>query len=283
MFPPNQAVALVKPSTIGIFDSGLGGLSVLRAIRQALPGLATSYLADSAHAPYGERSDNHVRERTLRIAQVLVDDGARLLVVACNTATAAAVGSLRERWPELAIVGVEPGIKPALRESTSGRIGVMATEGTLRSERFQSLMQRELAAAERLLERPIRVHLQPCPGLAAAIETADLQDGGLRSLVDRFCEPLRRAEVDTVVLGCTHYPFVAPLIQAALGPQVRLVDTADAVARQAAVRWVATAQGPACAMAAAAVTYRTSGDPKRLHRAVSEWLGEAEPSIGAFS
>ncbi len=276
-----------KPGFVGIFDSGLGGLSVLKALRLSLPAVPMSYIADSAYAPYGERSTAEICQRSLLIAQTLVDEGARLLVVACNTATAAAIRELRERWPELPIVGVEPGLKPALQVSRSGRIGVMATEGTLRSARFQALMEREHAAAERLLQRSILVHLQACPGLAAAIETTDLHDPALRSMVASFCAPLRRAEVDTVVLGCTHYPFVADLIHEALGADVQLVDTADAVARHAATRWTADLAGESAdiesAPASTTSTYRSSGDPQRLRHAVTEWLGEKQPVVSRLA
>lgn len=270
---------------IGIFDSGLGGLSVLRALRSVLPAVPMTYIADSAYAPYGERPAEEVCERSLLIAGTLLRQGARLLVVACNTATAAAIPLLRERWPDVPIVGVEPGLKPALRVSRNARIGVMATEGTLHSARFQALMQREVTAAERLLHRPISVFLQACPGLAALIETADLASEGLRAMLARCCEPLRRAEVDTVVLGCTHYPFVAHLIQHELGNAVQLVDTAEAVARQVSVRWAtAAASSPAdrdaIPVTAAGARYFSSGDVERLRYAASRWLGEPMPEVG---
>lgn len=285
--PPWQDAAPL--AGIGIFDSGLGGLSVLRALRRQLPAVSMTYVADSAHAPYGERSADEVCQRSMLIASRLVDIGARLLVVACNTATAAAIPQLRARWPELPIVGVEPGVKPALRVSRSGRIGVMATEGTLRSSRFRALLEREVAAAGRLLQRPIVACLQACPGLAAAIECGELDGEPVRALVERFCAPLRQAGVDAVVLGCTHYPFVAPLIDRALGPGVELVDTAEAVARQAGVRWAALPPSLRREDAAAAVDgsagtvkYVSSGDVQRLHHAVTTWLGEHSPNVGRF-
>ncbi|MEO8280823.1 MAG: glutamate racemase [Ideonella sp.] len=270
---------------IGIFDSGLGGLSVLRALRHLLPATPMTYVADSAYAPYGERSDAEISQRTMAIANTLIGAGCRLIVVACNTATAAAIALLRERWPDTPLVGVEPGVKPALRVSRSGRIGVMATAGTLRSARFHRLIDREVAAAERLLQRPISLHLQACPGLAAAIETADLDSAELQALVSRHCKPLRQSEVDTVVLGCTHYPFVATLIQQQIGSAVQLVDTADAVARQASVRWAgsglaeATPSGIQMETAPANTRYFSSGDIERLRHAVSHWLGDATPDV----
>lgn len=253
------------PACIGVFDSGLGGLSVLRAIRRDLPAARLLYVADSGHAPYGERDMPFVQERSLVIADFLRSQGARLLVVACNTATAAAVQLLRSRHPDWPIVGVEPGIKPAAALTRNGRIGVLATEGTLRSERFRMLAQAHAAHVE--------LHLQPCPGLAAAIEAGDLDAPALLDIVRRCCEPLRAAGVDTVVLGCTHYPFIAHHIQAVLGPAVRLIDTADAVARRTADLTDGPPPLPAgSASAGSEVRLWTTGDRQLLADVTRRWL-----------
>ncbi|MEY2688618.1 MAG: glutamate racemase [Pseudomonadota bacterium] len=219
---------------IGIFDSGLGGLSVLRAIGRALDEQAAQgrplpvsqllYVADSGHAPYGEKSREAVLARSVVVADFLKDQGADILVIACNTATAVAAKALREAHPHWPIVGVEPGVKPAAALTRNGRIGVMATEVTLASDKFRLLAQAHAAHVE--------LTLQPCPGLAAAIEGGDLDAAPLRHLIADCCTPLREQGVDTVVLGCTHYPFVASHIAAELGPEVRLIDTADAVAQR---------------------------------------------------
>jgi glutamate racemase len=214
---------------IGVFDSGLGGLSVLRALQAAMPSASFLYVADSAYAPYGERGAKEVELRSLRISEFLVSHGASGLVVACNTATALAIGALRARHPDLPLVGIEPGLKPAVAATQNGRIGVMATPATLASERFGRLLQTQAQGSF--------VLSQPCPGLADLIEQGDLNAPNVIEAVQRFCEPLRRAEVDTVVLGCTHYPLVAQHIQAALGKHVQLIDTAAAVARHAAQRF----------------------------------------------
>lgn len=211
---------------VGVFDSGLGGLSVLRSIRQLLPRAELLYVGDSAHAPYGERTDDYVCERSLAIADFLKAQQAQVLVIACNTATAAAVQFVRQRHPNWLIVGVEPGLKPAASLTRNGRVGVMATTGTLRSERFRLLTQAHAAHLD--------VRLQPCPGLAAAIEAGEVDAEAVRERVAHHCAPLREQDVDTVVLGCTHYPFVAHHIQAAMGPGVTLVDTSEAVARRTA-------------------------------------------------
>lgn len=209
---------------VGVFDSGVGGLSVLRALRKHLPAAHLMYVADSAYAPYGERSDAEIIARTDKISSFLRASGAQLLVVACNTATAAAVQHLREMHPSWPIVGVEPGLKPATQITRNGRIGVMATSGTLRSEKFQRLMAQHGS--------DVFVHLQACPGLALAIEHGNLQSAELQSLIDRYCAALTEQGVDTVVLGCTHYPFVRPQLQTALGPGVQIIDTAEPVARR---------------------------------------------------
>jgi glutamate racemase len=213
-----------SPLCIGVFDSGVGGLSVLRALRQTMPDAQLLYVADSGFAPYGERDESFVVERSRRIASFLRAQGARLLVVACNTATAAAVHLLREDDPHWPVVGVEPGVKPAVAASRNKRVGVMATRGTLASEKFRRLIAAHGAGAT--------IVPQACPGLAHAIETGDLDAPELLALIERHCAPLRVAGVDTVVLGCTHYPFVAHHIRAALGPQVQLIDTAEAVAQR---------------------------------------------------
>ena len=250
-----------EPPLIGVFDSGVGGLSVLKAVHQQLPGANLLYVADSAHAPYGERTDDYISTRTHRIASHLLAQGANLLVLACNTATAMSAASLRARWPQLRLVAVEPGLKPAVAISRNGRIGVMATPATLRSEKFQRLLSAHRSGIE--------VFLQPCPGLAGLIENGNPDDPKLLGLLDQFSQPLKAAQVDTVVLGCTHYPFIASQIQAAFGPDVKLVDTADAVARQAArlvgERAAAPGQGHR-------VRLQTTGDPEQLAAIARRWL-----------
>jgi glutamate racemase len=240
---------------IGVFDSGLGGLSVLRALIAAMPGTRFLYVADSAYAPYGERDTEAVIARSMRITEFLVARGASGVVVACNTATAAAIHAIRTRHPNLPIVGIEPGLKPAVAATRNGRIGVMATPATLASERFDQLHQAQ--AQSRFVLK------QACPGLADSIEQGDLDSPSVIDAVQRFCKPLRGAEVDTVVLGCTHYPLVAHHIQAALGDHVQLIDTAVAVARHAAQRF-----GVASTHTTASVRLLTTGSAE--HRAALE-------------
>jgi glutamate racemase len=267
--------APVPAVRVGIFDSGVGGLSVLQAVRTRLPDAQLLYAADTAHAPYGDRSEAEICDRSLRIAGFLREQGAELIVVACNTATAAAVAALRAAWPHLPIVGVEPGIKPAVAASASRRVGVLATTRTLASEKFRRLA---LAHAD-----GATLVLQACPGLADAIEAANAEGTGLEAIVERYSAPLREAAVDVAVLGCTHYAFARSLFERAL-PGVRLVDTADAVARQTArlaadlrpLAASALAQDHATNPApSSAPTLRawSSGVPEVLQQFAQRWLG----------
>ncbi len=210
---------------IGVFDSGVGGLSVLRQIRAALPREDLIYVADSGHAPYGCKPPEFVEGRALAIGEFLRAQGVKALVVACNTATAAAVPALRARH-DCPVVGVEPAVKPAVEATRSGVIGVLATTGTLSSDRFASLVERFGARA--------RVVVQPCPGLVERVEQGDWSSVATRALVERYVRPLLGEGADTLVLGCTHYPFVADLIRDIAGPEVAVIDTGAAVSRQLA-------------------------------------------------
>lgn len=256
--------------TIGVFDSGVGGLSVLRVLRQHLPHATLLYVADSGNAPYGEKSEAFITGRSLAIADFLLSQGAELLVVACNTATATSVQALRQHHPHLPIVGIEPGVKPAVAASRSHKVGVLATPGTLSSERFARLIAQHAGHAQILP--------QPCPGLAKAIEAGQLDTPVLRELIGGFCAPLKQAGVDTVVLGCTHYPFVAPLIAEAMGPGVQLIDTSDAVARQTvrlARRALSSAERLEGEPSAGRTRLWTSGDVAALRHFCTPWMADA--------
>lgn len=209
---------------IGVFDSGLGGLSVLDALVTALPRADFTYYADTAHVPYGSKDDAFIQARVLAIGEALVAQGCELLVMACNTATAAAVQALRAAHPGVPVVGVEPGIKPAAQASVTRRIAVLATESTARSDRLAKLVQAHAAQ--------VTTHIEPCPGWATHVEMLRLDDPALAADARARIEPLLAQDVDRIVLGCTHYSFLAPLLNEIIGGRARLVDVAEAVARQ---------------------------------------------------
>jgi glutamate racemase len=208
---------------IGVFDSGVGGLSVLRDIRAALPNEDLIYVADSGHVPYGSKTQQYIQERSTILTRFLIEQGAKAVVIACNTATAAAAGLLRSRFA-LPIVAMEPAVKPAAAATRSGVIGVLATVGTIKSAQLAALLER--------FGKGIDVVTQPCPGLVERVEAGDLDGPATRALVERYTAPLRERQVDTIVLGCTHYPFLRPLIADVVGSEVALIDTGAAVARQ---------------------------------------------------
>ena len=208
---------------IGVFDSGVGGLSVLRHLRALLPAEDFVYVADSGYAPYGERSPEFIRERSLHIAEFLVREGVKAIVVACNTATAAAVHELRARLT-IPVIAMEPGIKPAVEMTRSGVVGVLATAGTLESARFFSLVSRYAGDVE--------IITQPCAGLVERIEANDLDSADTLALLRGYLDPLRARGADAIVLGCTHYPFLCAQIEAIVGDGVAIIDTGPAVARE---------------------------------------------------
>ena len=222
----------VSTAPIGIFDSGVGGLSILRHIRAQLPHEQLLYVADSGFAPYGDKPEQVVAARSLSIAQFLVARGAKALVVACNSATVAAIKVLREHYPDMPIVGVEPGLKPAAAASQSGKVGVLATDMTLRGAKFLALREQVSAATG------VQFLLQPCVGLVDQIELGDLGAPEIEALLTRYITPLLEDGADTIVLGCTHYPLVRATIEqviaTATAAPITLIDTGDAVARQLA-------------------------------------------------
>ncbi|MBF8778045.1 glutamate racemase [Pseudomonas fulva] len=213
-----------REGPVGVMDSGVGGLSVLAEIRQRLPNETLHYLADCGHVPYGEKSPDYIRERCRHIAAFFHQQGAKAMVLACNTATVAAVADLREHYPHWLIVGMEPAVKPAAAATRSGIVGVLATTGTLQSAKFAALLDR--------FASNVQVITQPCPGLVELIETGDLNSPVLRTLLGRYVEPLLAAGCDTLILGCTHYPFLKPLLAETVPSHVAVIDTGAAVARQ---------------------------------------------------
>ncbi|MGV8918737.1 MAG: glutamate racemase [Pseudomonas sp.] len=209
---------------IGVFDSGVGGLSVLNEIRSLMPHESLLYVADCGNIPYGEKTPEFIRQRCAVMAEFFHQQGAKALVLACNTATVAAVADLRERYPDWPIVGMEPAVKPAAAATRSGVVGVLATTGTLQSAKFAALLDR--------FAIDVQVVTQPCPGLVELIETGDLVSPAIRTLLRGYVEPLLAAGCDTIILGCTHYPFLKPLLHEMAPDSISLIDTGGAVARQ---------------------------------------------------
>ncbi len=211
---------------IGVFDSGVGGLSVWREIVRQLPHRDIVYLADQAHVPYGSRRLAEVRELSEGITHFLLDHGASIIVVACNTASAAALHHLRRTFPGVPFVGMEPAVKPAVERTGNGVVGVIATQATFQGKLFASLVERYAG--------DVRVLTQVCPGLVEAVETGALNTAGTLALLREYLAPLAEAGVDQLVLGCTHYPFLRPAIEQIMGAGVAVIDPAPAVARQTA-------------------------------------------------
>ncbi len=214
---------MARATTIGVFDSGVGGLSVLQHIRHTLPDAQLIYVADSAHVPYGDKPASYIEQRSHALARFLIEQGAQAIVIACNTATAAAAASLRAHY-SLPIIGMEPAVKPAVAVTQSGVVGVLATIGTLESARFAALLER--------YGEEVEIVMQGCPGLVEQVEQGNLHGATTHELLERYITPLVARGADTLILGCTHYPFLASLIQEVAGENITLVDTGAAVARQ---------------------------------------------------
>ncbi len=215
---------MVARAPIGIFDSGLGGLTVATAIRQALPAERLLYFGDTAHIPYGDRSLREVRAFSAAIVRALMAKGCKMIVIACNTASAAALKELREAYPRFTFIGMEPAVKPAAERSRRQVVGVIATKATFQGELFASVVER--------FAQGVKVIEQPCPGLVQAIEAGELDAPGTERMLRTWLEPMLAQGMDELVLACTHYPLVRPLIERICGPEVEVIDPAPAVARQ---------------------------------------------------
>jgi glutamate racemase len=208
---------------IGVFDSGVGGLSLLRCIREQLPGENLIYIADSRYAPYGNRSKEYIENRSLALSEFLIEQKAKAIVVACNTATAAAISKMRSIFP-VPIIGMEPGVKPALSITRTGTVGILATTETIRSEKFQNLISRFCNECE--------IVTQDCPGLVEQVEKMDLSGPDTLKMVRKYVSALLEKGADTIVLGCTHYLFLTKVIKKVAGKDITVIDTGNAVARE---------------------------------------------------
>jgi glutamate racemase len=262
---------------IGIFDSGIGGLTVLQAMRQLMPDEPLLYLADQAHVPYGPRKLDEVRRFSVQITRYLLAQGSRLIVVACNTASAAALRHLRSTFPDVPFVGMEPAVKPAAEHTHTGVVGVLATPATFQGALYASVVER--------FGRGVKLLQHTCPGLVSQIENGDLDSIATRRILEAALQPMLAQGIDTVVLGCTHYPFVIPLIQQITGPHVRVIDPAPAVARQVQRLLVAShfleldeaGEQEFFPWPQPLLQILTTGDPLLLERMLPELLGEKVP------
>ncbi|NMC12457.1 MAG: glutamate racemase [Chloroflexi bacterium] len=258
-----QQTSISNP--IGIFDSGVGGLSVLRAIHRQLPHESIIYLADQANVPYGSRSLEQVRQFSERITRFLLKQNAKIIVVACNTASAAALIYLRQVFPNVSFVGMEPAVKPAAESSQSGVVGVLATPATFQGALYASVIER--------FAQGVTVLQHTCPGLVTQIEAGHLDTEETRAILLDALQPMIAQGIDTIVLGCTHYPFVIPIIQEIVGPKVNVIDPAPAVARQ--VERVLTANNLLQKNSQTGlVQYITTADPQIMKALLPMLIGE---------
>lgn len=253
---------------IGIFDSGVGGLSVLRAVRARLPGESILYLGDQAHVPYGPRPLEEVRAFSEAVTRYLLGQGAEIIVIACNAASAAALQWLRKQFPAVPFVGMEPAVKPAAETTRSGVVGVLATPATFQGALYASVIER--------FARGVVVLQDTCPGLVCQVEAGDLEGPETRAILEAALTPMLARGMDTVVMGCTHYPFVIPLIQQIAGPGVRVIDPAPAVARQVE-RVLAEQGGPPRGSTHPELACLTSGPPLPFEKLAAALLGSCCP------
>lgn len=252
-----------KSKPIGVFDSGIGGLTVWRQLADQLPAETLIYLADSAYAPYGRKPRDYIIERARIITRFLLDQGSKLIVVACNTATGAAISVLRKEFT-VSFIGVEPAVKPAALESRTGHIGVLATEQTFRSEHFNR--------TRGLYARSVEVHVRAGNGLVELIENGKAFSAESRALLEKYLEPMVQKGIDQLVLGCTHYPFLIPLIREILPPGIQIIDPAPAVARQT-MKVLEENKILAPGNQKPDYLFYTSGDPQNLATTINHLTG----------
>ncbi len=262
---------------IGIFDSGVGGLTVLHAIHQLMPDEPLLYLADQAHVPYGPRKLEEVRQFSEFITRFLLEQGARLIVVACNAASAAALKHLRSVFPHVPFVGMEPAVKPAAEHTRSGVVGVLATPATFQGELYASVVER--------FGKGVKLLQNTCPGLVIQIESDAIHSPETRRILEEALLPMLAQGIDTVVLGCTHYPLVIPIIQEIVGPGVRVIDPSPAVAKQVQRLLVASdlleldvvMEQAAIPRPQHMLQFYTTGKPAQLAKLLPGLLGELAP------
>jgi glutamate racemase len=258
-------MSIASNSPIGIFDSGVGGISVLRAIRDQMPEESVVYFGDQGHIPYGSRPVQQIRAFSETITRFLLEQGAKIIVVACNTASAAALKYLRETFPAVRFVGMEPAVKPAAEHTHTGKVGVLATPATFQGALYASVVER--------FANGVQLFQNTCPGLVQEIEQGNLDGETTHKILEDALRPMLEKNIDTVVLGCTHYPFVIPLIEEIVGVSVRVIDPAPAVARQIQ-RLLESTKISSNSESRGEIKLYTSGDPNALKSLLPILLGE---------
>jgi glutamate racemase len=253
-------------SCIGVFDSGVGGLSVLREIRVQMLEESVIYFGDQGHIPYGPRPMEQIRSFSEAITNFLLEQHARIIVVACNTASAAALKFLREKFPDVQFVGMEPAVKPAAEYTQTGKVGVLATPATFQGALYASVVER--------FANGVELFQNTCTGLVQQIEQGNLDGSETRKILEEALLPMLQKNIDTVVLGCTHYPLVIPLIQEIVGEKVRVIDPAPAVAKQTK-RLLEAGGMKSRSSAGGNIQLYTSGDPESLKSLLPVLLGES--------
>lgn len=260
--PPHQSL---PEQPVGVFDSGLGGLSVVRELRRRLPGEDLLYFADCAYCPYGIRSPEEIRERSELVVRGLIEGGAKAVVVACNTASAMAIFHLRDVFPDIPMIGLEPAVKPAVAMTRSGKVGVLATPRTVTGARLRWLIETHAGGIE--------VHRVAATGLVELVEAGVLHGDQVTSALRPLLDPMLEVGVDVVVLGCTHYPFLRDAIKHYVGPDIRVIDSGEAIARR--VDEVLSRSGlKRGASAGGSFTFATSGDFSIVEPVATQLLGE---------
>lgn len=258
---------------IGVFDSGVGGLSVLRAIRRELPHEHVLYLGDQAHIPYGLRPKAQIKDFAFVITRFLLEHRAKLIVVACNAASAAALHDLRQLFPKVPFVGMEPAVKPAAETTRTGKVGVLATPTTFSGALYASVVER--------FAQHVEIFKSTCPGLVEQIEAGNLDTPATRQILEDALKPMLAEGIDTIVMGCTHYPFVIPVIESITGPEVRTIDPAPAIARQTR-RLMSQRDLLNPDESKGEIKFYTSGNPKALNALLPRLMGESGPVSQIF-
>jgi len=271
--PESDLSQVTSRAPIGVFDSGVGGLSVLKVINQTLPAEDLIFLADQAHVPYGSRSLEEVQAFSEGITRFLLIQRVKMIVVACNTASAAALHHLRRLFPQTPFVGMEPAVKPAAELTRSGVVGVLATPATFQGALYASVIER--------FANEVTVLQGTCPGLVMAIEAGQLDSVEVKTILEKALQPMLAQGIDTVVLGCTHFPFVIPMIEKIVGPQVRVIDPAPAVARQVGrlsdIHSLHTFSANSGRM-----RFLTTGDPEQMEGLLPKLIGQISPVHPAY-